>query len=92
MLFRSISFVRVSAPKREDCDDCMDCFMVCPEKQVIKPALKGAEKGIGPVIMDKNCTNCGRCIDVCAKDVFKFSNRFKNDTLLNESKKEEVAP
>jgi len=86
------SFIRVSAKNRESCDDCMDCFMVCPEKQVIKLALKGAGKGIGPVIVGKNCTNCGRCIDVCAKDVFKFSSRFNNDMLLNESKKEEVAP
>jgi len=91
-LLGRISFVRVSAPNRESCDDCMDCFLVCPEKQVIKPALKGADKGIGPVILDMNCTNCCRCIDVCAKDVFKFSNRFNNDTLLNVSKKEEVAP
>ncbi|MFK5914716.1 MAG: quinol dehydrogenase ferredoxin subunit NapH [Woeseiaceae bacterium] len=91
-LLGRISFIRVSAPNRENCDDCMDCFLVCPEKQVIKPALKGADKGIGPVIMDKNCTNCGRCIDVCAKDVFKFSNRLNNNTLLNVSKKKEVAP
>ena len=36
------SIVRVSAVKREQCDDCMDCFMVCPEEQVIRPALKGS--------------------------------------------------
>ena len=74
------SLLRVSAKKRDKCDDCMDCFMVCPEEQVIKPALKGESKGFGPVIMDKNCTNCGRCIDVCAKDVFTFSTRFNNST------------
>jgi len=39
---------------------------------VIKPALKGQGQGIGPVIRDINCTNCGRCIDVCSKDVFRF--------------------
>lgn len=86
------SLLRVSASKREQCDDCMDCFMVCPEEQVIKPALKGESKGIGPVIMDINCTNCGRCIDVCAKDVFTYSNRFNNSTLLNVANKKEVAP
>jgi len=75
------SFIRVSASKRDNCDDCMDCFMVCPEEQVIKPALKGKSKGLGPVIMDINCTNCGRCIDVCAKNVFTFSSRFNNSTL-----------
>jgi ferredoxin-type protein NapH len=56
----------------------MDCFAICPEPQVIKPALKGAADGAGPVILDINCTNCGRCIDVCSKDVFRFDLRFHN--------------
>jgi ferredoxin-type protein NapH len=56
----------------------MDCFAVCPEPQVIPPALKGADKGTGPVILAANCTACGRCIDVCAKDVFAFANRFQD--------------
>lgn len=86
------SFLRVSAVKRDNCDDCMDCFMVCPEEQVIKPALKGESKGRGPVVMDMNCTNCGRCIDVCAKDVFTYSTRFNNSTLLDVANKKEVAP
>lgn len=68
--------VRVTAAKRSVCNDCMDCFTVCPEPAVIKAPLKGEGKGIGPVIMSPNCTNCGRCIDVCAKDVFVFGTRF----------------
>ena len=72
------AILRVAAQRREQCDDCMDCFAICPEHQVIKPALKGADKGIGPVIMSGHCTNCGRCIDVCARDVFEFSTRFSN--------------
>lgn len=67
--------LRVSAAGRDRCDDCMDCFAVCPEPQVIKPALKGAERNLGPVIASPNCTNCGRCIDVCPKDVFRFGLR-----------------
>jgi len=70
--------LRVTAAKRAACNDCMDCFEVCPEPQVIRPALKGAGKGIGPVILAANCTNCGRCIDVCSKDVFAFGLRFNN--------------
>ena len=54
------AILRVSATRREDCDDCMDCFHVCPEHRVIKPALKGADKGLGPVITSGHCTNCGR--------------------------------
>jgi ferredoxin-type protein NapH len=72
------SLLRVRAERREQCDDCMDCFAVCPEPQVIRPALKGAQQGIGPVITSAHCTNCGRCIDVCAKDVFNFGGRFHN--------------
>ncbi len=69
--------VRISATKRTACNDCMDCFEVCPEPQVIKPGLKG--EGVrGPVILAANCTNCGRCIDVCSKDVFNFGLRFNN--------------
>lgn len=77
------SLVRVNAYQREKCDDCMDCFAVCPEAQVIRPALKGAERGIGPVITSANCTNCGRCIDVCSKDVFKFGSRFYNNSKIH---------
>ena len=70
--------VRVSARERNACNDCMDCFEVCPEPQVIRPALKGEGKGIGPVILAANCTNCGRCIDVCGKSVFRFALRTDN--------------
>ena len=77
-LIGRVSLLRVSAANRQACDDCMDCFAVCPEQQVIAPALKGEAKGLGPVIDDGLCTNCGRCIDVCAKDVFRFTHRFDN--------------
>ncbi len=79
-LLGEASVLRVSAVRREQCDDCMDCFTVCPEHQVIRPALKGADKGLGPVILSGNCTNCGRCIDVCGRDVFAFSTRFSNSS------------
>jgi ferredoxin-type protein NapH len=69
------SVLRVSATKRADCDDCMDCFALCPEMQVITPALRGAASD-SPIILSGDCTNCGRCIDVCAKDVFAFTHRF----------------
>jgi ferredoxin-type protein NapH len=84
-LLGSHSLIRIRADAREQCDDCMDCFKVCPEQQVIRPALKGytnkssrETENIGPVITSPNCTNCGRCIDVCAKDVFHFGLRLNN--------------
>ena len=70
------SLVRVKAARRRDCDDCMDCFAVCPEPQVITPALKGEARGASPIILSRDCTNCGRCIDVCAKDVYRIAWRF----------------
>lgn len=74
-LFGQSAMLRVSASKRGKCNDCMDCFAVCPEPQVIRPALKkvGQES---PVILDRNCTNCGRCVDVCGLQVFNFTHRF----------------
>lgn len=76
-LIGKTSLIKTNAVNRDQCDDCMDCFSICPEPQVIKPALKGAD-GSSSVIISGNCTNCGRCIDVCAKDVFKISHRFIN--------------
>lgn len=69
------ALLRVSALNRSACDDCMDCFAVCPEMQVITPALRG-ETGDTPLILASDCTNCGRCIDVCSVNVFTFTHRF----------------
>lgn len=69
------SLLRVTAERRSACDDCMDCFTVCPEPQVIRPALKKAGQD-SPLILDRDCTNCGRCIDVCGRNVFHFTHRF----------------
>ncbi|MES9991214.1 MAG: quinol dehydrogenase ferredoxin subunit NapH [Candidatus Thiodiazotropha sp.] len=79
-LVGSRSLLRVNAVQRQACNDCMECYVICPEPQVIKPALKGEEKGTSPVILSSDCTNCGRCIDICAKDVFKFGGRQNKTT------------
>jgi ferredoxin-type protein NapH len=75
-LIGRFSLLRVAAVRRAQCNDCMDCYAVCPEPQVITPALKGEAKGTGPVILSPACTNCARCIDVCTRDVFEFGTRF----------------
>ncbi len=77
-LLGSKPILRVSAVNRAACDDCMDCFAVCPEMHVISPALRGTANDT-PLILNRDCTNCGRCIDVCAPDVFQFTTSF-NDT------------
>ena len=68
--------LRVVAVRRAQCNDCADCYAVCPEPKVIKPALKGEREGRSPVILGAECTNCARCLDVCSKDVFAFGTRF----------------
>lgn len=70
-----VSPLRVRAARREACNDCADCYAVCPEPLVIKPALKAVD-GAGPVITSAQCTHCARCIDVCSKDVFEFGLRW----------------
>jgi ferredoxin-type protein NapH len=67
--------LRVSAAGRAKCDDCMDCYALCPEPRVIVPALKAGAPA-SPLILSSACTNCGRCIDGCSKDVFRFTTRF----------------
>jgi ferredoxin-type protein NapH len=74
------SILRVAATGRERCDDCMDCYRVCPEPQVIKPVLRPAHENDGVVINAIACTNCARCMEVCDQDVFRFSTRFANRT------------
>lgn len=69
--------LRISVPRRSACDDCMDCYKVCPEPQIIKPVVKGGA-GSSTIIDSSVCTNCGRCIDVCNQHVFQFSTRFNH--------------
>jgi len=76
-LIGQLSVIKVNTINRHLCNDCMDCFAVCPEPQVIKPALKGNAES-SPVINSGNCTNCARCIDVCAENVFTIKHRFIN--------------
>lgn len=65
------SVLRVAAIRREKCTKCMDCYYVCPEPDVLRQPLKAGDRRV----MDQNCISCGRCIDVCAEEVFEFKNR-----------------
>lgn len=72
-LLGKASLLHINAAERQRCDNCNDCYRVCPEVQVLKPVLKGEARGISPVIFDSACTNCARCIDVCDQQVFQLS-------------------
>lgn len=66
--------VKVASPNRAQCDDCMECFEVCPEPKILPPALKqGMKQGLPAMVTSHLCTRCGRCVDICAKDVFAFA-------------------
>ncbi|OQX76361.1 MAG: quinol dehydrogenase ferredoxin subunit NapH [Bacteroidetes bacterium 4484_276] len=57
----------------EKCNHGMKCKTVCPEKQVLHNI--GKKSGF---ILSGECTNCGRCIEVCEEDALKFSlNNYK---------------
>jgi ferredoxin-type protein NapH len=75
-LIGKVTPLRVAARGRERCDDCLECYAVCPEDHVIAPALRGSRSGQGPVIRSGDCTLCGRCVDVCPERVFTFTHRF----------------
>lgn len=53
----------------ENCTSCMKCKVVCPEVQVLHMISKSSE----PVLQE--CTNCGRCIEVCDDNALNFSIR-----------------
>ncbi len=73
-LIGAVATVKVTSPNRAQCDDCMECFEVCPEPKILPPALKqGMRQGHPPVVDAMTCTRCGRCVDICSKDVFAFS-------------------
>ena len=72
------AFYALSTPKsllrikhtKDSCTACNDCFIVCPEAHVLD--LVGKRNGH---ILQGDCTNCGRCIDVCEPGSLKYSIR-----------------
>lgn len=71
-----LSPLRVIASRPQQCDDCADCYAICPEPKIIHPALKDRTRV--QEISSSLCTKCGRCIDACPQDVFQLS--FTNRT------------
>ena len=69
-LINKVGLIKVDAKNREDCSDCLDCFEVCPEPEILKGPVHGQKNHIDTLVQSINCTNCGRCIDVCAENVF----------------------
>lgn len=87
-LVGKFSLIRVNAVALEKCDDCMECYAVCPEQKVITPVLKKSARKTS-LISNINCTHCGRCIDICSTRVFKFD--FHSNDVVNNSMSEDQA-
>ncbi len=51
----------------QKCSLCMKCKEVCPERPILNFIGKRSR-----IIPPGECTNCGRCIDVCADDSLHF--------------------
>lgn len=68
-LISKASILRVKH-NQPNCTLCMKCKDICPEKQVL--AIVGKQSGD---IASGECTNCGRCIEVCEDDALHFGVR-----------------
>lgn len=66
-LIGAFSFIRIKHD-REKCTECMECKLICPEKQVLHIVAKRSG-----FISSGECTNCGRCVEVCEDDALDFS-------------------
>ncbi len=64
-----LSIIRVKH-NQPNCTLCMKCKDVCPEKQIL--SFIGKESGD---VRSGECTNCGRCIEVCDDDALHFGIR-----------------
>jgi ferredoxin-type protein NapH len=68
-LIGKVSLIRVKHD-HVACTACMKCKVVCPENQVLHMIDKESIS-----VTDGECTNCGRCVDVCDDDALSFGIR-----------------
>lgn len=66
----------------DKCGQCMECKVVCPEKEVLHMVTHKSEG-----ISMSECTKCARCIDVCEDDALEFGIRsYVNNKIKKEKK------
>ncbi len=102
-LLGRMSPLRVNAVALDRCNDCKECYAVCPEQKIITPVLEKQARKTS-LIVDINCTRCGRCIDICGTEVFRFDpvsreladgaeiQKFDETQSSNQSHQKEVLP
>lgn len=52
----------------KNCTKCMQCLLVCPEPEVLKPIGK-----VDGVFKTMTCLRCGKCIEACDDNALGFS-------------------
>lgn len=68
----------------DNCDHCMVCHDVCFESHILeitKGKYDAQRKELGiknEVVLNGDCTLCGRCIDVCHSDALAYTFRLKS--------------
>ncbi len=58
--------------KHNACDNCGECFKVCPVSQVLIAPVQGTANRV----IDSICTQCGNCIDSCPTRALNFGFQF----------------
>ena len=69
-LIGRFSLIRIKH-EQEKCTVCMKCTNICPEKPVLHMIGKRSE-----FVAMGECTNCGRCVEVCEDDALNFDIRY----------------
>ncbi|MDR0468047.1 MAG: quinol dehydrogenase ferredoxin subunit NapH [Campylobacteraceae bacterium] len=69
------------------CTKCMECKVVCPEKQV----LNITNNEYDSFVQSGECTKCGRCIEVCEDNALSFSiNNFAQSQKDTKNEKDDI--
>jgi len=84
--YNFLGWISMTKPKWDmnKCDHCGACLVACPESHVlefIKPKhdKERKEKGIDhQLVVNGDCTLCGRCMDVCHTDAYNYDFRLKD--------------
>jgi len=84
--YNFLGWISMTKPKwdMDKCDHCNACIRACPEDHVlefIKPKYdkERKEKGITTqLVVNGDCTLCGRCMDVCHTDAYNYDFRLKD--------------
>jgi ferredoxin-type protein NapH len=73
-----LGWIGLTKIKRSDkCNNCGACSKVCVTPHILND-MKGKRAKKGDIsVLSKDCTLCGRCVEVCSKDALSFETILK---------------